>query len=95
MFSFFKRKKQEEPYTPQFAAEEAVEENEETEASEEPREESVTLEDGRIFPAGFVREIRSYAVEDLKTIVEEQGELYSPEEYAYIEEVFHERLGDL
>ena len=53
------------------------------------------LEDGREFPAAFVREIRSYAVEDLKTIVEEQGELYSPEEYAYINEVFHERLGDL
>ncbi len=94
MFSFFKRKKEEETYTPQFEnkTEEAIEEIAETEEAEE---EPLTLEDGRMFPAAFVREIRSYGAEDLKTILEEQGELYSPEEYAYIQEVFHERLGDL
>lgn len=105
MFGFFKRKKTEEPYALQFAeateAEKTVEEVEEAkeakEAKEigEPDEEPVILEDGRVFSAAFVREIRSYTAEDLKIILEEQGDLYSPEEYAYIGEVFHERLGDL
>ena len=96
MFSFFKRKKEEAPYAPQFGEPaETVDEFEEIKEPEESEEEPVTLEDGRVFPAAFVREIRAYEAEDLKTILCEQGEFYSPEEYAYIEEVFHERLGDL
>lgn len=56
--------------------------------------EMTRLEDGREFPASFVREVRAARAEDLKIIIEEQGELYSPEEFAYIREVFAERLGD-
>ena len=52
------------------------------------------LEDGREFPAAFVREIRSLRAEELKLIIEEQAELYSAAEFAYIREVFAERLGD-
>lgn len=56
--------------------------------------EMTRLEDGREFPAAFVREVRAARAEDLKIIIEEQRELYSPEEFAYIREVFAERLGD-
>ena len=52
------------------------------------------LEDGREFPAAFVREIRSLRAEELKLIIEEQAELSSAAEFAYIREVFAERLGD-
>lgn len=57
--------------------------------------EMVTLEDGRVFPRAFVQEIRGYAADELKLILEEQQVLYTPEEFAYIREVFHERLGDI
>ena len=56
--------------------------------------EMTRLEDGREFPTAFVREVRAARAEDLKIIIEEQRELYSPEEFAYIREVFAERLGD-
>ncbi len=102
MFGFGKRKKKENGYTPMFAdGIEGVDgvvpvEEEEPAVDEMPAEdEMMTLEDGRVFPAAFVREVRSYAAEDLKMILEEQGDLYNPDEYAYIKEVFHERLGDL
>lgn len=64
-------------------------------AEEEDDGETVTLEDGRVFSHRFVEEIRSYQAGDLKVILEEQKDLYSEEEYAYIDEVFRERLGDL
>ncbi|MBQ8858328.1 MAG: hypothetical protein IJ012_00895 [Clostridia bacterium] len=89
MFGFFKKKKNEEVgYTPAFT--------EETEAPAEvaEEEETVTLPDGREFPASFVEEIRSYSAEELKFILDEQRELYSEGEFTYINEVFHERLGD-
>ena len=56
--------------------------------------ETVRLEDGREFPAAFVREVRAARAEDLKLIIEEQRELYSEAEFAYVREVFAERLGD-
>ena len=109
MFAFFKRKKKEE-YAPQFEGELTQERFAEEESMEEdpyadvqPGEvieaevddgEVTRLEDGREFPASFVREVRAARAEDLKIIIEEQGELYSPEEFAYIREVFAERLGD-
>ena len=89
MFGFFKKKKNEEVvYTPAFTEETA----EET-VTEEP-EEMTTLPDGREFPVSFVEEIRSYSAEELKFILDEQKDLYSQEEFSYIDEVFHERLGD-
>lgn len=93
MFGFFKRKKEKEAYVPAFT--EAQVTAEEPVPGEPEEEEPVTLEDGRVFPAAFVREIRSYTAEELKFILDEQGALYDPAEYAYIREVFHERLGDL
>lgn len=108
MFGLFKRKKEEE-YKPMFedvtAAEEdgEMEENADPYADLEPGEvidapegdgEITRLEDGREFPAAFVREIRSLRAEELKLIIEEQAELYSAAEFAYIREVFAERLGD-
>ena len=56
--------------------------------------EMTRLEDGRELPASFVREIRSLPAEELKLILEEQRALYSEAEYAYVREVFAERLGD-
>lgn len=89
MFGFFKKKKNEEAaYTPAFTEETA----EET-VTDAP-EETVTLPDGREFPVSFVEEIRSYSAEELKFILDEQKDLYSQEEFSYIDEVFHERLGD-
>ncbi|MBQ8173909.1 MAG: hypothetical protein IJ009_00740 [Clostridia bacterium] len=66
------------------------------EVIEAPEEdgETVRLEDGRELSAAFVREIRALRAEELKLIIEEQKMLYSPEEFAYICEVFAERLGD-
>lgn len=58
-------------------------------------EEMVTLEDGRMFSRAFWEEIRRYDAPDLRIILDEQRDLYTPEEYAYIEEVFAERLGDV
>lgn len=43
----------------------------------------------------FIEEIRSYDAADLRCILDEQEELYTPEEFAYIREVFAERLGDI
>ena len=57
--------------------------------------EVLVLEDGRIFRAAFLHEIRSLDAPDLRIILDEQRELYTPEEYAYIEEVMAERLGDI
>ena len=84
-------------------SEEAMEENTDPYADLEPGEvidapaqdgKTVRLEDGREFPAAFVREIRALRAEELKLIIEEQAELYSAAEFAYIREVFAERLGD-
>ena len=58
-------------------------------------DEMVTLDDGREFLASFVREIRALDAPDLRVVLDTQRELFTPEEYAYIEEVFAERLGDL
>ena len=91
MFGFFKKKKTDATaYTPAFS-EEALS-SAETEAEVEV--EMTTLPDGREFPAAFVEEIRSYTAEELKFILDEQKDLYSEEEFSYINEVFHERLGD-
>lgn len=57
--------------------------------------EVLVLEDGRIFSASFLHEIRSLDAPDLRIILDEQKDLYTPEEYAYIEEVMAERLGDI
>ena len=57
--------------------------------------EVLVLEDGRIFRAAFLHEIRSLDAPDLRIILDEQKDLYTPEEYAYIEEVMAERLGDI
>ena len=57
--------------------------------------EVLVLEDGRIFSAAFLHEIRSLDAPDLRIILDEQKDLYTPEEYAYIEEVMAERLGDI
>ena len=57
--------------------------------------EVLVLEDGRIFRAAFLHEIRSLDAPDLRIILDEQRELYTPEEYAYIQEVMAERLGDI
>ncbi len=132
---FWKKRKEEEPYTPAFdkgtadVTEEIHEENTEGSFAEEAFDEdaldedmldeeedlsdeegldeedaadadgdlpeTVTLDDGRVFPREFVEEIRSYEAADLKTILEEQEAYYSADEFAYIEEVFRERLGDI
>ncbi len=47
-------------------------------------------EDG--LPAEFCLAIRQDTVENLKTILEEQKEEYSPEEYAFIAKVYEERI---
>ena len=57
--------------------------------------EEITLDDGRTFRASFVREIRALDAPDLRVILDEQKDLYTEEEYAYIEEVMAERLGDI
>ena len=57
--------------------------------------EVLVLEDGRTFDASFVREIRALDAPDLRVILDEQKDLYTEEEYAYIEEVMAERLGDI
>lgn len=57
--------------------------------------EVLVLEDGRIFRAAFLHEIRSLDAPDLRIILDEQKDLYTPEEYAYIQEVMAERLGDI
>lgn len=57
--------------------------------------EVLVLEDGRIFQAAFIHEIRSLDAPDLRVVLDEQRDLYTEEEYAYIEEVFAERLGDI
>lgn len=62
---------------------------------EEEDGEEITLDDGRTFRASFVREIRALDAPDLRVILDEQKDLYTEEEYAYIEEVMAERLGDI
>ena len=62
---------------------------------EDTDDEVLVLDDGRIFRASFIHEIRSLDVPDLRVVLDEQKELFTPEEYAYIEEVFAERLGDI
>ena len=57
--------------------------------------EVLVLEDGRIFRAAFLHEIRSLDAPDLRIILDEQKDLYTEEEYAYIQEVMAERLGDI
>lgn len=102
---FFKKRKKAPDYTPAFGDVEPVfpekeckeapaEEATVTEA-EETVEETVTLDDGRVFLRSFVEEIRVLDAPDLKTVLEEQEELYTAEEFAYIREVFAERLGDI
>lgn len=82
---------EEEEYTPDPYAELEVGD---TVAATEDDGETVRLEDGREFPASFVREVRAARAEELKLIIEEQAELYTEAEFAYIREVFAERLGD-
>lgn len=102
---FFKKRKKAPDYTPAFGDVEPVfpekeckeapaEEATATEA-EKTVEETVTLDDGRVFLRSFVEEIRALDAPDLKTVLEEQEELYTAEEFAYIREVFAERLGDI
>lgn len=102
---FFKKRKKAPDYTPAFGDVEPVfpekeckeapaEEATVTEA-EKTVEETVTLDDGRVFLRSFVEEIRALDAPDLKTVLEEQEELYTAEEFAYIREVFAERLGDI
>lgn len=57
--------------------------------------EMTELDDGRLFRRSFIDEIRALDAPDLRTILDEQKELYTPEEFAYIREVFAERLGDI
>ena len=101
LFDIFKKSKKEEP-TPEAetveTADEATEEEAEWETVILPEEddgEEITLDDGRTFRASFVREIRSLDAPDLRVILDEQKDLYTEEEYAYIEEVMAERLGDI
>lgn len=105
-----KREEEYKPMFEELAVTEEIEEAEEPEeestdpyADLEPGEvigaavddgEITRLEDGREFPAAFVREVRGARAEELKLIIEEQAELYSEAEFAYIREVFAERLGD-
>ena len=102
---FFKKRKKAPDYTPAFGDVEPVfpekeckeapaEEATVTEA-EKTVEETVTLDDGRVFLRSFVEEIRVLDAPDLKTVLEEQEDLYTAEEFAYIREVFAERLGDI
>lgn len=98
LFRHRKEKPQEEAYTPILGEDTPVEDAPAQDA-EMPQpaapDEMVTLEDGRMFPRTFYEEIRRYDAPDLRVILDEQRDLYTPEEYAYIEEVFDERLGDL
>lgn len=93
-----KEKPEEEAYTP-ILGEDTPVEDAPAEDAEVPSpvvpDEMVTLEDGRMFSRAFYDEIRRYDAPDLRVILDEQRDLYTPEEYAYIEEVFAERLGDL
>ncbi len=103
---FFKKRKEAPAYTPAFAdvepvfpekegPEEAPAEETLEPAAEESSEDTVTLDDGRVFLRSFVEEVRALDAADLKTILEEQEDLYTVEEFAYIREVFAERLGDI
>ena len=93
-----KERPEEEAYTPILDEDTPAEETP-AEDAEMPQpaapDEMVTLEDGRMFSRAFYEEIRRYDAPDLRVILDEQRDLYTPEEYAYIEEVFAERLGDL
>ena len=99
---FFKKRKDSPAYTPAFddvepvfPDEEAPLEEEIPNAVEEVPEDTVTLDDGRVFLRSFVEEVRALDAPDLKTVLEEQADLYTAEEFAYIREVFAERLGDI
>ena len=48
-------------------------------------------EDG--LPKEFCLAIREETVENLKIILEEQGEDYTPEEYAFVAKVYEEKIG--
>ena len=89
----------EQPEVPEEPAEESTDPYADLEPGEvidAPAQDGKTLrlEDGREFPAAFVQEIRALRAEELKLIIEEQATLYSAAEFAYIREVFAERLGD-
>ena len=99
LFRHRKEKPEEEAYTPILGEDTPVEDVPAEDAAQMPPpaapDEMVTLEDGRMFSRTFYEEIRRYDAPDLRVILDEQRDLYTPEEYAYIEEVFAERLGDL
>lgn len=81
LFVVFLFKQIEAPY-----AEEAKRAQAEAEERRRAEEAAMPGEDG--LPAPFCREINGYSLPQLRLILDEQKDEYSPEEYAYIEKVY-------